>query len=275
MKANFYGYRADITGLFWLAAGLFLALSLSSYHPTDPSLNSIGFNSLVQNKCGYVGSLLSDILYQSCGWGAWLFVWFAVKSSMQAFRRKYHLHQLGKELLLFFISITTVSALFELHQPIHYSPFPDHISPGGLLGSAVVNGFGPYLNFAGLMLVLWPLSFVLLAVHTKSSVSLMFMKTVKMTGEFGFYLGTSWRRKIIGIIQQAYTNITTSVKSFLVRPKQPSVKPSVLKKRRFSYSISDKAEEEDDSTSNDLAGDTLWNLPSPNLLSASTTGSKN
>lgn len=275
MKANFYGYKADITGFFWLAAGLFLALSLSSYHPTDPSLNAIGFsNRLVQNRCGLFGSLLSDILYQSCGWGAWLFVWFAVKSSMQAFRRKYRLHQLRKELLLFLISITTISALFELHQPIHYSPFPDHISPGGLLGSAVIHGFGPYLNFAGLMLVLWPLSFVLLAIHTKSSVSLLFMRTIRMTGELGFYLGTSWRRKMIRMIQQAYTNITTSVKSFLVKSKQPSVKPSVLKKRRFSYSISDKVEDDSDSTSDDFSGDTLWQLPSPNLLSASTTGSK-
>ncbi len=274
MKTTFYGYRADITGLFWLAAGLFLALSLSSYHPTDPSLNSIGFSPPVQNKCGYLGSFLSDILYQSCGWGAWLFIWFAVKSSMQAFRRKYYLHQVGKELLLFLISVTTVSALFELHQPIHYSPFPDHISPGGLLGNAVVQGLGPYLNFAGLILLLWPLSFILLTIHTKSSMSLLFMRTVKMTGELGFYLGTSWRRKMTRIIQQIYNNTIHSIKSLLTKSKQSSVKLPVLKKRRFSYSLSSEEEDNSSSTFNELLGETLWQLPSPNLLSSSTTGSK-
>ena len=273
MKTAFYGYRSDITGLVWLALGLFLALSLGSYHPTDPSLNSIGFSLPIQNKCGSLGAFLSDILYQSCGWGAWLFVWFAVKSSMQAFKRKYYLSQIGKELILLLISITTVSALFELHQPIHYSPFPDHISPGGLLGNAFIQGLKPYLNFAGLMLMLWPLSFVLLTLHTKSSVSFLLIKLITLTGEFFIYTSTSLHKNLRSLTPKIYQKIKKIITE-LKKPKPAPILQPVLKTRKFSYSLMEDSEKEQSPSMQTLQDDTIWKLPSLDLLSSPPANAK-
>ncbi len=69
-------FRRDIAGILWLATCLFVALSLASFHFTDPSFNS-GHSSGahgVANLCGYFGSFLSDLLYQLLGVAAWVLV---------------------------------------------------------------------------------------------------------------------------------------------------------------------------------------------------------
>jgi S-DNA-T family DNA segregation ATPase FtsK/SpoIIIE len=63
MSQLFQKFKRDILGIVFLGTGLFLALSLASFHPTDPSFNSIGQGIKVANYCGYVGSFLSDILF--------------------------------------------------------------------------------------------------------------------------------------------------------------------------------------------------------------------
>ena len=45
----------------WVVVGVFIGISLFSYHPTDPSLNTIS-GSIVQNWAGLPGSYLSDFL---------------------------------------------------------------------------------------------------------------------------------------------------------------------------------------------------------------------
>src|SRR5437016_5942701 len=91
MTALLEKFRRDITGIMWAAGTLFLALALASYHPTDPSLNSVArgpSTALVQNLCGYFGSFLSDLLYQLLGIAAWVFVLGSSVMSSRAFRGK-------------------------------------------------------------------------------------------------------------------------------------------------------------------------------------------
>ncbi len=54
-------------GIIYLAAALFLSLSLASYSPLDPSLFSAGSPGGVRNLGGVVGAYLADFLLTLCG----------------------------------------------------------------------------------------------------------------------------------------------------------------------------------------------------------------
>jgi DNA segregation ATPase FtsK/SpoIIIE, S-DNA-T family len=61
----------ELIGLLVLASAVLLFLSLVSYHPTDPSLNTVG-SGPVRNWIGPAGAWLSDILLQIEGASAFL-----------------------------------------------------------------------------------------------------------------------------------------------------------------------------------------------------------
>lgn len=64
--------RHEILGMILLALGLLLFVSLLSYDPRDPSLNSVSSNPSVHNLVGKAGAYLSDALFQIVGGGAYL-----------------------------------------------------------------------------------------------------------------------------------------------------------------------------------------------------------
>src|SRR5215471_14252696 len=65
--------RSELKGFLWSVLALLILLSLVSYQPVDPSLNSSAApGPAVHNWIGPVGSYLADILYQSLGWVAYL-----------------------------------------------------------------------------------------------------------------------------------------------------------------------------------------------------------
>src|ERR1700688_3413537 len=53
-----------------LIAGLFVFLSLASYHPFDPSLNTASMAAKPVNLTGRLGAFLADALLQAFGLGA-------------------------------------------------------------------------------------------------------------------------------------------------------------------------------------------------------------
>jgi S-DNA-T family DNA segregation ATPase FtsK/SpoIIIE len=64
--------RHEILGVLFLALGLLLLVSLISYDPLDPSLNSVSSNPFVHNLAGKAGAYLSDELFQLIGGSAYL-----------------------------------------------------------------------------------------------------------------------------------------------------------------------------------------------------------
>jgi DNA segregation ATPase FtsK/SpoIIIE, S-DNA-T family len=62
----------EILGILLLAVGLLLLVSLLSYDPRDPSLNSVSSNPSVHNLVGKAGAYLSDGLFQLIGGSAYL-----------------------------------------------------------------------------------------------------------------------------------------------------------------------------------------------------------
>lgn len=122
----------DIAGLLWFALAVFLGFALFSYHPTDPSFNSVGNSTVAQNFCGYFGSFLADIVYQLFGIASWVFVLGAARMSYLCFNNKNTRIQpwrLGVGVLLIF----TASSLIALYFP-QQKIFAGQIQLGGILG---------------------------------------------------------------------------------------------------------------------------------------------
>ena len=59
--------KKEIAGLVWLATGIFLLLSLVSFHNGDPSFNNNLDPDRIHNFCGRVGAYVADLCYQVIG----------------------------------------------------------------------------------------------------------------------------------------------------------------------------------------------------------------
>ena len=60
------------TGVIAIAVGVFVCGACGSYSITDPSLNSAGSSTVVNNLFGSPGAIFADLLTQTFGWTAWL-----------------------------------------------------------------------------------------------------------------------------------------------------------------------------------------------------------
>src|SRR5208282_5626732 len=106
---------------------------LLSYHPSDPSFNSVtsgGALKSVTNLCGYFGSFLSDILYQLLGIAAWVLVAGSCRQSIFSFRGKNGPFRAWR--LLWVVLLVIISAsLCSLYFP-EKSVFAGHVPVGGI-----------------------------------------------------------------------------------------------------------------------------------------------
>ncbi len=282
MKLSFYGYRADIFGLFWLATALFLGLALASYNPLDPSFNSIGSSLEVQNKCGYLGSFLSDLLYQLFGWGAWVFVIISFNNSVIAFQRRMVSESVWKHAFLMMGSVFTASSLFELHQP-GKELFQGHISSGGLLGHFVIENASPYLHFAGLFLFLWSLILILFVLYTRRSLATIFMRNFKALKILLYYIGVRlpyWFGQVFHWSKNVAMFIWLKPKGISPQKKDMDMEGDPLSEGEKEVSLFfDEEKDSSENFENALNQDSSlslqsplsakgWNLPSTRLLSA-------
>ncbi len=168
MGIGFSRVRQDIWGVFWLGAGIFLALSLFSYTPTDPSLNSTGNSLIIMNYCGYFGSFLSDLLLQSLGLTAWLFVLGSFRKALLSFMQKnkgFIWIQVPWLVLLFL----TTATLFELHFP-EWVFYQNQISIGGFVGKISYELLVGLFNVYGVVVILWCFAIILIVFYTDKSI---------------------------------------------------------------------------------------------------------
>ncbi|MCC6277851.1 MAG: DNA translocase FtsK 4TM domain-containing protein, partial [Oligoflexia bacterium] len=161
-------------GLIWGAAAVFFSLSLISFNPHDPSFNSIssstsGVAKTVANLCGYIGSFLSDTLYQLFGLGAWTICVVFVALSINAFRGKTKLPPRAKWITGTLL-LTVISSLLSLHFP-EVKLFENTIRLGGLIGLGVTVGLTAALNRIGVGIVLWTFAAILLVLQTEKPLS--------------------------------------------------------------------------------------------------------
>lgn len=162
-------FKKDISGIIWLCVSIFLSLSLFTYNPQDPSFNTAGVNIEVMNACGYIGSFLSDLLYQVFGYSSWLIVILMFQKTYFQFigksSRNYRL-----QALMLTTFLVTASSLLSLYFP-ETKIFENHLLIGGIVGEIFSQALMTAANFYGAGLILWSLAIVLTVFFTEMSVS--------------------------------------------------------------------------------------------------------
>ena len=146
---SFFG-KTDVQGIIYLSLALFFSVSLGTYSPLDPSLNTLG-QQPIQNYCGYIGSFLSDLFYQGFGAGAFFIVFILIKLSFTTFSGKkilkYQHHVLDLTLLC---SICASLSLFLPETRL----FQNHITAGGATGLMITHSLIPLFHKTGTIILL-------------------------------------------------------------------------------------------------------------------------
>ncbi len=165
-------FRRDIFAIFFLALGIFIALCLVSYHPSDPAINSVSNMTTVHNLGGLVGSYLADILFTLLGISAYLasaicFIMCFIQMS------KHPIHFRISTMLFYIGTIGFGSALIHLRfNNIHFQGVS--IPGGGLVGGLIGSIFFHYLNKAGAYLIISACFITCFMMATKISLSAIF-----------------------------------------------------------------------------------------------------
>jgi S-DNA-T family DNA segregation ATPase FtsK/SpoIIIE len=104
----------EFLGVLVSVTALLMVISLLSYAPRDPSLNTSSRAIDTQNRVGIVGAYLADILLQGLGFASYLLPIFLCIVAFQMFRSNYQRIPLGKiaGYGVFLISIAVILDLF-------------------------------------------------------------------------------------------------------------------------------------------------------------------
>jgi len=134
----------------FLFAGLFFVLTFVSYHPQDPSWNSVAGIARAHNLTGSAGAYTADFFFQLLGLAAlsipillWMLAWRWVRSEEI---KSPGIKVLGS-LLLFFSVCTALSIGPE------WRPFGGAFSAGGVVGLLLADSLMASLNLTGAVLV--------------------------------------------------------------------------------------------------------------------------
>ncbi len=125
----------EIAGLLLLAAGIFVAASLLSFSPNDPSLNhySIAHSS---NWMGPVGANLSDFLLEILGYGGWWVPIFLLAAGCSLiFRRP------GPQRSLAMLFAGWTAVVFSTCMLLSLLPFANAASISGGIAGTMLSGF--------------------------------------------------------------------------------------------------------------------------------------
>ena len=143
----------ELVGFLLCVSALLLFLALASYSPLDPSLNSASVltgSHAARNWIGIVGAVLSDLLLQFFGVGAFLLPVFSLLLGSRWFRSRRVQSPVAKTLGGIWL-IIFVPALLAL-VPGHLRWY-DLIPVEGLLGRVVGDALIHYFNAAGAYIV--------------------------------------------------------------------------------------------------------------------------
>lgn len=130
---------------------LFLLVSLISYHPFDPSLNTLSTGA-VKNWCGRVGSYMADVLIQIFGLTSFMLPGVSLLFGLFFIKKKEppHILILSSGLVLLFLSLSAILqiSIGQIHVRGVVIPF------SGFLGSLFEKMFLTFFNYFGSYLIL-------------------------------------------------------------------------------------------------------------------------
>lgn len=142
----------ELIGFLWLVAALLVGLSLVSYSPLDPSLNTAtpAQSPPAQNWIGVVGAYLADLLLQSLGFVAFLLPVLLLALAWQWFRSRAVESPRAKAagVLLVLLSLSCLLGLLTSLNKLW-----GVIPAGGLLGILLALGLTQVANLPGAFIV--------------------------------------------------------------------------------------------------------------------------
>ena len=143
----------ELIGFLLCVSALLLFLALASYSPLDPSLNSASIltdSRAARNWIGVVGALVSDLMLQFFGIGAFLIPIFSVGLGMRWFRSRKIVSPIAKSLGAIWLAVFLPALLALLPGQIRWLQV---IPIEGLLGRIVGDVLIHYFNLAGAYIV--------------------------------------------------------------------------------------------------------------------------
>jgi len=256
--------RKEILGVVLLFTLVFTAVSLLSYHPSDPSINYVRASGEIRNLFGLAGAHVAGFLIAAFGLGAfWVPVVLLVITLhvLKAYSRLTILVALAGGLLL----MVTTGGLLSMHQT-DYSVFGKRFSSGGTLGIPLARMVQDWVNTTGgliFLLTIWIIAFIM---TTRLSLLALLKWLTSLCGAILTRTKTAWTiwkerrhkaRKRAQTGQKASEKKSPPVKIIEGFPKSPKGVPPP-RQEVFEF----------------IAGDHRFKLPSVNLLEGSESDGK-
>ncbi|HML17590.1 MAG TPA: DNA translocase FtsK [Bryobacteraceae bacterium] len=164
----------EAIAVVFLFAGLFLLLALASYHPLDPSWNTVNGTIKAGNLTGRAGAFLSDFLLQAFGFGAYaipalilMLGWKWIQSSP--------IHAPFAKTLGSLTLVASTCTMAGLAPNWH--PIAGIIPAGGLAGSIAADYLVSSMNITGAVLLTaacWIISIYLVSTFEMSRLAVWF-----------------------------------------------------------------------------------------------------
>ena len=173
----------DFLGIATLAFSLFAIVSLVTYSPADPSMNtSFSSQAAVTNSGGLVGAYISDGLAQLFGSGAFFFPLITLIMGWALIRGKEFHHwplRLGSGIFLLIGLCALCSVQFNT-DPV----FKNSVQVGGLTGETLGRFLVMWLSTIGATIFLVTLVFASLLAMTGTNVNSMLELAAKLAGTY-------------------------------------------------------------------------------------------
>ncbi len=143
----------ELIGFVLCVSGLLLFLALASYSPLDPSFNSASMltgSQSARNWVGLVGAIISDLMLQGLGIGAFLVPVFLAALGSRWFRSRKIVSPIAKSLgaIWLLIFVPALLALMPGHM-LWMGVIPTEGLAGRIVGDVLIH----YLNQAGAYIV--------------------------------------------------------------------------------------------------------------------------
>ncbi|OGQ22647.1 MAG: hypothetical protein A3I05_03720 [Deltaproteobacteria bacterium RIFCSPLOWO2_02_FULL_44_10] len=170
---NGFDFAREIWGILFLALGLFFTLSLASYSPTDPALNSATNVEQIGNLCGIIGAYVADILLTLIGVSSYITAaLFFLLSFLQFFGKTISFRL--RDILFASLLIAFVSTFFHLRfETINMGRYA--IAGGGIVGGLLGQTLISYVNRPGAYIVSSALILLFFLLTTQLTISALFL----------------------------------------------------------------------------------------------------
>jgi len=177
-------------GVVLVFALIFTAVSLLSYHPSDPSINRAGVSGEVQNLFGPVGAHVGGFLIYLFGLGAFWIPILLLIISVYTFKGY------GKGVIILavvggLLLAVMTGGLLSVYQS-YYLVFGKRFSSGGIVGIPLAKIAVKYSNRTGgliFLLTIWTIAFI---ITTRVSLIALFQSLVRLCIRVFNRVGTAW-----------------------------------------------------------------------------------